>query len=408
MEPKTPNITLKVPESSIVPHIVLWVVQIIALTSPAVKGRRSISIILIIGLGIYCNLHPHFTNNFDLAQPFSLGWSFYTAVLAKLILSGSEGPEDHYWRVDQPAREARGYNAFSWQKLRWTLSLMFNHRGIRWNHQVKNVPAVSTTTKHRFIVGQLAKFAVCVCTADLLYEIHQRVNFTPTNGQVGWVDSKFLTMRHDDWRWYILKTYSLAALPYFALSMQFALVGAVAVLFGISKPQDWPSPFGGVGDMRTIRSFWGTFWHQQLRHMLTSFTDAFADALGIARGTNVSSYSKLFLAFFISGSFHALSQLNMPRPANITAEECSIGILKFFIWQACAITAEDFVQWLWRKTGWSTTSIRNIGYLWVFTSLLLSLPLAGDCVLKLRIGTGSFANLPLIKLAVTSLIPIPP
>lgn len=237
MQPSTPNLVFKTPDSSITPHILLWGVQILGLASPPFKGRRTILSILIIGLGTYCSLHPHFTNNFDLAQPFSLGWSFYTAVLAKILFSGSEGPENHYWRVDKPAREARAYPGFSWQKMRWTASLMFNHRGIRWNHQVKNVPAVSATTRSRFILGQLSKAAVCVCVADLLYEIHQRTNFTPSNGQVGMVDSKYLTTRHDDWRWQIPKTLSLAALPYFALSMQFALVGSLAVLVGISKPQ---------------------------------------------------------------------------------------------------------------------------------------------------------------------------
>jgi hypothetical protein len=237
MEPSTPNLVLKQPDSSIIPHILLWFVQIIGLASPPFRSRRPIFSILIIGLGVYCSRHSHFTNNFDLAQPFSLGWSFYTAVLVKILFSGPGGPEEHYWRVDKPAREARAYKGFGWEKTRWTASLMFNHRGIRWNHQVKNVPTVSNTTKSRFIVRQLAKFAVCVCMADLLYEIHQRTNFTPINGRVGMVDSKHLTTRHGDWRWQVLKAFSLAALPYFGLSMQFALVGSLAVLFGISKPE---------------------------------------------------------------------------------------------------------------------------------------------------------------------------
>ncbi|KAF2789624.1 hypothetical protein K505DRAFT_410225 [Melanomma pulvis-pyrius CBS 109.77] len=406
MESSLPNIVFKKPDSSIVPHILLWLVQIIALSSPPFTGRRATFSVLIIALGVYCNVKPHFTNNFDLAQPFSIAWSFYTAVLAKLLFSGP--PEDNFWRIDEPAREARAYTGFGWKRFRWTTALIFNHRGIRWNYQVKNVPLLPKTSKSRFLASQLAKSVGCFCMADLLYYIHQRVNFTTSDGRVGQLDSKYLTLRQDNWRWSVIKTFSLAGLPYFALNMQFAQGGFLSVLFGISKPEDWPPPFGSIDDMRTVRSFWGAFWHQQLRHMLSSYTDAFANILRIRRGTNLSSYAKLYLAFFISGAFHALGQLHLPRPANITAEECSMGFLHFFIWQAFAITIEDFVKWLWQIAGWSTEGVRIIGYAWVFFSMWWSFPLAGDTVLKLRIGAGSFAPFPLMKPLVNALIPLPP
>ncbi|CAI6334294.1 unnamed protein product [Periconia digitata] len=401
-----PNLLLKEPDSSIVPHILLCLVQIIALSSPYFPQRRLVFGALIISLGAYCTLHPHFTNNFDLAQPFSLAWSFYTAVLAKIIFS--DAPENQFWRIDRPAREAREYNAFGWRKLRWATALMFNHRGIRWNHQVKNIPAQAHTGKSAFLMRQLVKFLVCICMGDLLYYIHQRVNFTNRNGIVANLDSKYLTLRHESWGWNLLKTFSLACLPYFALSMQFALAGFLAVLFGLSRPEDWPSPFGSFDDMRTVRLFWGRFWHQQLRHMLTAYTDASADFLRIPRGTNFSSYFKLYLAFFISGSFHGLSQLYLPRPSNIAASECSLGFLKFFLCQAVAITLEDLVIWLWGVTGWRTKKVYFVGYLWVFLFLGWSFPLVGDTVLKMRVGEGDFAPFPLMRPVVNAFIGIPP
>lgn len=103
--------------------------------------------------------------------------------------------------------------------------------------------------------------------------------------------------------------------------------------------------------------------------MLTSYTTAVANSLRIPRGSNLSSYSKLYLAFFISGSFHALGQLHLPRPSNITAAECSIGFFLFFVWQATAITIEDFVQWLVRKSGWRVSE-KNWLYLGIYIDVV--------------------------------------
>lgn len=231
------NTTLKEPDASIVPHILLWLCQLTALAAPPFNGRRSIFSTLIITLAIYCNLHPHFTNNFDLAQLFSLAWSFYTATLAKLVFSGIEGPEERFWRVDGPAREARTYTGFGWKKFRWAAVLMFNQRGIRWNHHVKNVQPPSRSRRTRFLIAQLAKSLVCACMADFLYQVHQRVNFTPPGGQVGEMDSRVLTLRHPDRRWSLLKTFSFGGLPYFMLSMQFAQGAFLAVLLGLSEPE---------------------------------------------------------------------------------------------------------------------------------------------------------------------------
>jgi hypothetical protein len=142
--------------------------------------------------------------------------------------------------------------------------------------------------------------------------------------------------------------------------------------------------------------------------MLTSYTDAFTKFLRIPPGTILSSYTKLYLAFGLSGSFHALSQLHLPRPANITAAECSTGFLFFFFWQAVAITVEDVAVWAWRKIGFKTKKVRLVGYAWVFVTLWWTFPLVGDTVLKLRIGTGSFAPFTFAKPLVRALMPIPP
>lgn len=148
--------------------------------------------------------------------------------------------------------------------------------------------------------------------------------------------------------------------------------------------------------------------------MLTSYTDAFAHFLGIPRGCNLSSYTKLYLAFLISGTFHTLGQLHLPRPSNVTAEECSLGFLLFFAWQAAAITVEDLVICVRDRTAGKPSSpgveqlYRLLGYTWVFMSMWWSLHYVGDTVLKIRVGTESFAPFPLMRPIVEAYVPIPP
>ena len=225
------------PEASIAPHLLLYFVQIICLVLPPFRGRREVFGILIVALAIQVHLNPHFTNDISLAQPFSIGWSYYMATLAKLISSGDEGPEAHYWRVDRPEREALTFAVLSWKKLVWALMLVFNQRGVRWNHQVKNVLPVHAKSKPAFLVRQICEFVKCVLIADLLFQLAIRLFFTSPDGQVGMVDSKYLSIRHSDIRWSFAKAAVFGATPYFMLSMQYAQLSFVAVLFGFSKPE---------------------------------------------------------------------------------------------------------------------------------------------------------------------------
>lgn len=148
--------------------------------------------------------------------------------------------------------------------------------------------------------------------------------------------------------------------------------------------------------------------------MLTLYTDAFINAVGIPRGTNWSSYTTLYLAFLISGTFHALSQRLMPCPVNVSDSERVVGFFLFFVWQAAAITFEDFVQWCWGRympglrLSQNLLFSRVIGYFWVTWCIWSSLPLAGDTFLRMRMGEESFLPFSLVGPYVDRYVPIPP
>jgi uncharacterized membrane protein len=73
---------------------------------------------------------------------------------------------------------------------------------------------------------------------------------------------------------------------------------------------------------------------------------------------------------------------------NISFSSRSVGFFQFFIWQAAAITLEDFVLYLWR-TAVGTTQERRlwhrlVGYAWVICWFAFSLPYFMDIMLKMK------------------------
>jgi hypothetical protein len=94
--------------------------------------------------------------------------------------------------------------------------------------------------------------------------------------------------------------------------------------------------------------------------------------------------------------------LLLPHPGNITFQERTFGIMAFFLWQAFAITFEDFAMWLLKATSGhdvikSTRVTRVIGYTWVITSFWISLPWAADVMMRLRLTEESFLGFSLVR-----------
>jgi hypothetical protein len=159
------------------------------------------------------------------------------ATLAKLLFSDDPGPEVNYWRSDKPVNEAAGYRGFGWRKLRWAMALALNQRGVRWNHQVKNVPKTPQPSTSRFLAYQAFQFVKCLLVADLLFELTRRLIFTTPDGRVGHMNSKYLTLRHGNWGWSFARALVFGSTPYFMLNMQYAQFAFLGVLSGLSKPE---------------------------------------------------------------------------------------------------------------------------------------------------------------------------
>lgn len=143
----------------------------------------------------------------------------------------------------------------------------------------------------------------------------------------------------------------------------------------------------------------------------TKFSGAVVDFLSIPRGSTLSSYLQIWLAFTASGIMHAQSMLLLPHPGNITLSERTLGVLLFFVWQAVAITVEDSLQYICRLYAPAIAAdhpriTRTLGYLWVILSFWVSLPWAADVMMRLRLTERSFLGFSVSRDLVRR-IPIP-
>ena len=104
--------------------------------------------------------------------------------------------------------------------------------------------------------------------------------------------------------------------------------------------------------------------------------------LRFPRGTNRSSYTQLYVAFFLSGLLHFSGDFMFQKRMVYYS-------FKFFLLQAIGITFEDLVihiaKRLFRRRGiglepgkadesWAEASVRVVGYCWVTLWFCLTLP----------------------------------
>ncbi|KAI1176310.1 membrane bound O-acyl transferase family-domain-containing protein [Nemania sp. FL0916] len=388
------DVSLREPTGSISPHLILLVIQVLALAGPRFRGRRYLTCTLIILLAAACHMNQ-FTQNLGLANLFSLAWPHYSTTLINFAFASKNGPEGDIWPLHDAPHIATTFAAFSFRKVSWALNTMINLRGILWNYEIPHLPKRVTAGKResrsRFLLLQLVDLAWMLLMADLLSQLGLELFFTNPETKSTYLNSKILTLRGSDTLWSIVKTLVFGAGPYFLINVQYVFCSIVTVALGLWDPEDWPPLFGKLSEAWTVRRFWNRFWHQMIRRPLTSLSDAASRKLGASKGSTTDTYLRLWIAFTISGAMHAGSMLILPCPANLTLADRTVGMIVFFMWQAAAITVEDFVQWAWELFyGDDTSPVARwatvLGYAWVVTSFWISLPMAGDVMLRLRMG----------------------
>ncbi|KAH8596157.1 membrane bound O-acyl transferase family-domain-containing protein [Bisporella sp. PMI_857] len=245
-----------------------------------------------------------------------------------------------------------------WGKLGWAISLKMTLRGVGWNWKVKNVPDQPMRSKWQFVRGQLIKaFAFYFAFDQIWYNLQSSVYCSPNPPSLF---SDTITRQ-------VFFAWVGGLESYLSINMQYPIFAALTVAPGIYRSEDWPPLMGHLIDVVTVRDVWGKFWHQCLRKALNIPYEIMTKVVPIQKGTILSRYSQLYLAFFASALLHHL-------PAMQGSNSRRFSTLIYFAIQPLAITFEDFVAYITRKAGlkpfWVT---RTIGRIWTFAWFSFSL-----------------------------------
>jgi hypothetical protein len=130
---------------------------------------------------------------------------------------------------------------------------------------------------------------------------------------------------------------------YIGIEWAYSMGALLTVAPGIYAPSDW-SPISGnfKRDAWSIRKLWGSCWHQMLRRQGTEAGRIVKEMFGFKKGTFMSRYSQLWMAFILSTAVHQASAMTgayedggwnqaiyfMVQPVGIMFEDGVIGLGK--------------------------------------------------------------------------------
>ncbi|MCJ1241371.1 hypothetical protein MMC14_009376 [Varicellaria rhodocarpa] len=218
----------KTPLGSALPHVLLIVVQLLALSLPPFKYRALVFVPVIVGLACvaYQNM---FSEDVELLASLMGQWSWYLGTIEKLTFTH---PEEDFWRLDRARAEATSMSPGP-SKLRWSAALWGGIRGVGWNHQVRGVPkATAPQTKWRFILHRLVAYAKYYLISDILVIYTSRHYYSSPD-----VDLASLTIRDPSWLRSLINASVAGALVQFPIQLHYTLGSIIAVFLGLSQPK---------------------------------------------------------------------------------------------------------------------------------------------------------------------------
>ncbi|KAF8997294.1 membrane bound O-acyl transferase family-domain-containing protein [Cyathus striatus] len=263
-------------------------------------------------------------------------------------------------------------------RLKWGINLLFNLKGSNWNCAAPGIRYPESTSRWRFVFSQLLWAGFYYLLADILCIYtrgHPAFTYPPT---------EVFGSRGLGWQAVNVMIFWTLAVSF--MSRNHATLAAVTVALGMYDPQDWPAFFGVWSRTKSIRAFWGRSWHQSLRRSIQPQSKYFTNkVLGFPPKSLQSTYTQLFLCFFLSGVYHAAGDWLVQH--NSTT---ALANINFFVMQACVITLEDFITFVGKRLGISRIP-SVISYLWVVGWLTATCPewmeasIKGD-TLKFEVG----------------------
>lgn len=276
-------------------------------------------------------------------------------------------------------------------RLKWACWALVQHRRLSTRDEPKSVlllPNFASSSRLGYAVYAFAKGSVLYLVCDLLACNPPSVATIPMDlfdTSKATIYGRLIAGERLDVLWEI-KTRGVLILHawIFAgamLDLTMVMLGLDAVLLRLSQPSSWKPLFGSASSAYTLRGFWGNFWHQSLRNLLSKPAEwVVEDIFGLkaipaeqSRRRWLARYAKIVFSFALSGLLHALVD---------SAVGCDFwsGTMRFFIAQAIGILVEDHVQqWFAAMTALAGSSkppwwSKMLGYMWVAAFQLWAQP----------------------------------
>ncbi|KAF3811669.1 Acetyltransferase pyr8 [Colletotrichum gloeosporioides] len=273
------------------------------------------------------------------------------------------------------------------RKLYGVVGLMFNLRGIGTPWQISRINASPQSLDKHIENGKLRKGPWVVRQLQVLFWQYLFLDFTylssldtsPEDAEKLFGTGKeFLYINANGEQWgarVAVGLISWLAPARVTIDILYRVLSVVAVVSGMTSPEDWPPLFGSIWDSYTIRGFWSIFWHQHCRWFLTSVSNYLCrDLLRLPRPSRLERYFNIALVFMGSGLVHVMLDMFCWQPP------LKAPTLAFFGSFAVAIMLEDGVQEVWRRISGAEDSKnvplwhKIVGYIWVSTWLTVTSP----------------------------------
>jgi hypothetical protein len=208
-------------------HILLPLVQIIALALPPFQNRSWVFVPLI-GTLAYASATNLGSYDAELRAALISQWPWYLGTIAHLVFAQ---PEHEYWRLDRPQHEAEKMS-FGWQKLAWSVALWVNPRGINWSQQIRGIRRGSApATRWSFVFHQLLYYLLYYLIVDFMMVYTLRHFYVPN------VDMATLTVRAASWTRSLYNSWHLLLSVIAQLQFQYLVCSMTTVALGIYEPK---------------------------------------------------------------------------------------------------------------------------------------------------------------------------
>ncbi|KAF8997295.1 membrane bound O-acyl transferase family-domain-containing protein [Cyathus striatus] len=247
-------------------------------------------------------------------------------------------------------------------RLKWATTLMFNFRGANWNCAVPGLRCRRNLSQWQFVSSRLVHAGFYYLLGDILSIYARRspaFQYPPqeTFGARGLLLQGVNVVIF----WTLLVAF---------INRLHTLLSAVFVALRISDQEDWPAFFGIWSQTKSVRTFWGKSWHQNLRRSIQPQAKYFAQSiLRLPPKSLQSTYVQLFICFLLSGVFHAVADwLAMRNPSS------ALDNVSYFVLQAAFVTLEDIIIYIGKKIG-VTWIPSMLSYAWVAGWMTVSGPL---------------------------------